>query len=350
MLNFITLFDKNYLSRGLALYQSLSEQCDDFFLYILAMDLETEEYLKKENRNNRMIIPLSQIESFYCELPEIKKERSRAEYCWTLTPYSIQYAIKQYNMESCTYIDADMYFYSDPKVLIDEAGNNSIIITEHRYTPEYDQTKTSGKYCVQFMHFKNDVYGLDALEWWRQRCKEWCYAISRNGKFGDQKYLDDWTTRFRGVYVPRNIGCGIAPWNMQQYDFFIKDGRIIVSDKITKEQGELIFVHYHSLSKCLSNGIDVWYLGVYYLSDVIKNILYKPYINKLIAIESKLGKYLVSPVYNKMRKESFFIYYIKNVIKSLLIKRQYALYMKSMYKTFLIINERSEIAAVLART
>jgi len=335
MINFITLFDKNYLSRGLALYHSLVERCDDFHLYILAMDLETEEYFKQENMDNRKIISLKQIEAFYPELVEIKKERSRAEYCWTLTPYSIQYAIKKHSLESCIYIDADMFFYSNPNVLLKEAGNNSIIITEHRYTPEYDQTKTSGKYCVQFMFFKNDANGTEALEWWRQRCKEWCYARFEDGRFGDQKYLDDWITRFKGVYVPRHIGCGIAPWNLQQYDFNEKEEKIYIHDIITKEEKELIFSHYHNLRKCIYSGKIIWYLGSYHFPNKSKEILFIPYIKRLLDIENKLENNLISPVEIKTtipHKQPFIIFLIKNIIKSFFIKKQFELYKEDINK------------------
>jgi hypothetical protein len=333
MFNFITLFDKNYLSRGLALYQSLVEHCDNFFLYILAMDSETEEYFKQEGADNRMIISLSQIEISYPELSEIKKGRSRAEYCWTLTPYSIQYATINYNLESCTYIDADIFFYSNPRILIDEAGDNSVVITEHRYTAEYDQSKTSGKYCVQFMYFKNDRNGSETLEWWRQRCKEWCYARFEDGKFGDQKYLDDWTIRFKGVYVPHHIGCGIAPWNLQQYEFNEKKEKIYVYDLITKEEKELIFFHYHSFKKYLYSGKIVWYLGDYYLPDKSREIIFTPYIKRLLDIEKKLENNLVSPAEIKTtipHKQSFIIFFIKNIIKSFFIKRQFDLHKKNV--------------------
>ncbi len=37
--------------------------------------------------------------------------------------------------------------------------NKSVLITDHRYTPIYDQSLKSGRYCVQFITFKNDKIG-----------------------------------------------------------------------------------------------------------------------------------------------------------------------------------------------
>ena len=80
---------------------------------------------------------------------------------------------------------------------------------------------------MQFMLFKNTEGGLKVLNWWRDCCLEWCYNRHEDGKFGDQKYLDDWTTRFKNIHVLRNLGGGLAPWNVQQYDFKTIDGEII---------------------------------------------------------------------------------------------------------------------------
>jgi hypothetical protein len=325
MINFITLFDKNYLSRGLALYSSLMMYCDDFFLYILALDSDTEDMLIKETHNNVSVISLTKIESFYPELINIKQERTRAEYCWTLTPYSIQYAIKKFDLDSCTYVDADIFFYSDPRIIFNDAGDNSIIITEHRYTPEYDQTKTSGKYCVQFMYFKNDKNGMETLEWWRQRCKEWCYARCENGKFGDQKYLDDWITRFKGVYVPTHIGCGLAPWNIQQYDINIINDTLYAQDKITKETAQVIFFHFHGIKNIHTNQNEIiWHLSDYRIDSVVKEVIYSKYIKNL----SQYNEPCID-LAKKIQKPTFcaiLFMVIKDIIKSFFIFDKYNYY------------------------
>jgi hypothetical protein len=330
MTNFITLFDKNYLSRGLALYQSLLKYADDFLLHILAVDDETEHYLLKKKYEKTNIILLRQIESAYPELNKIKLQRTRGEYCWTLTPYCLHFALKQYNLPACTYLDSDIYFFYNPSVIFEELDNNSVIITEHRYTPEYDQTTTSGKYCVQFMFFKNDEYGLKVLEWWRDRCAEWCYAKFEDGKFGDQKYLDDWTTRFQRICVPKHIGCGAAPWNIQQYDIINNENVLNLQDKITKLKMPLVFFHFHTLKKYISRKKMFWLLSNFYkIDNNAKEKIYKPYILKLLDIESKLDEYLLLNFrqgFISKIKGTFSYFYIKNIIKSFCIKSSFASY------------------------
>jgi hypothetical protein len=296
------------------------------------MDQETEDLLNKEILNKISIIPLSQIEAFYPELTELKKTRSRAEYCWTLTPYSIQYAIKKNNLNSCTYLDSDIYFFNDPKILFDEAGNNSIIITEHMYSPECDQTKKSGKYCVQFVFFKNDNDGMEALEWWRQRCREWCYSKCEDGKFGDQKYLDDWTTRFKGVYVPAHIGCGLAPWNIQKFNIINENGKLYSQDKITKKKEPVIFYHFHNLIKIYADAEKIiWRLfndKRYIIDNIVKEYIYNDYIDFI----SKYDDNSISS-FEKIKKPTFiniFLLIIKDIIRSLLIFRRFKYYKEQL--------------------
>jgi hypothetical protein len=243
MLNFCTLFNTTYLSRGLAMYQSLEKHATDFHLYIIAFDDHCFDLLNKLGLESATIISLKKFENE--RLLEAKKDRTAGEYCWTCGSSSIKYCIETYHLDHCTYVDADLLFFKDPKVLIDEMGEKEVLITEHRYSPRYEQSATSGKYCVQFMTFRNTWGGMEVLNWWVDACLTWCYDRFEDGKFGDQKYLDDWTTRFSTIHVLQHLGGGVAPWNVQQYDFGTVGAKVQGTSLATTEKFDLVFYHYH---------------------------------------------------------------------------------------------------------
>lgn len=282
MYNFCTLFDSNYLSRGIACYRSLEKHCNDFHLYIFAFDDKCYSVLQKMNLPKATIITLKQFED--PELLKVKPVRTIAEYCWTSTSSTILYVLENFNVDNCTYIDADIYFYSSPKIIFDEMGDNSILITEHRYSPQYNKELKAGKYCVQFVTFKKDERGLKALRWWRDRCIEWCYNRFEDGKFGDQLYLDDWTTRFEGVHVLQHSGGGIAAWNVQQYDFKKAVNKITGIQNDGKEF-EVVFYHFHYLRFYKDGSLE---LGRRVLSETVLNTFYKPYVKQLDEIKKEI--------------------------------------------------------------
>ncbi len=307
-LNFCTLFDSNYLHFGLTLYSSLERHCDNFHLYIFAFDDKCEQFLKSQNLKNVTIISLREFEDE--RLLKIKPTRKKGEYCWTCTPSTILYVLKNFNVENCTYVDSDIFFFNNPRILIDEMGDKSVLITSHNYLPQYDQSEICGKYCVQFMFFKNDKYGLEALEWWREKCLEWCYGIPCDGKFGDQKYLDDWLTRFSQVHELKNEGGGVAPWNVSAYK--------IKGDKIYKNDGQifdLIFYHFHGLALLNDSCVRLAPKKYKIKKDAVKNI-YKKYLNAMSKSIEQIGD--VSDFINevKRKKPSFF----KKIIMKFSIK------------------------------
>lgn len=284
MLNFCTLFDSVYLSRGMAMYESLCRRCSDFHLYIFAFDDICYDFFYQHSFKNITVISLKEFEDE--KLLAVKESRSSGEYCWTCTPSVILYVLNHYNVENCTYIDADLLFFSSPNILIDEVGKDSVIITEHRYTKKYDQTETSGKYCVQFVFFKNDTRARTVLEWWRQACLDWCYYRVEDGKFGDQKYLDDWCTRFEGIHELQHLGGGVAPWNMQQYSFVKKKGKLYGVENETGREFVVVFFHYHALM-FLSR--IFFSFSAFYEKNTrgIYRYLFLPYISQILRVRRK---------------------------------------------------------------
>lgn len=285
MLKFCTLFNSNYLSRGLAMYNSLEAHCDDFHLYILALDENCLEILSRLKLRHVTPIALKEFENE--ALLAVKPGRTATEYCWTCASSSIKYCIEQYNLDHCIYVDADLLFFSNPKVMYEEMGEKSVQITRHRYTTCFDQTETSGIYCVQYLTFKNNPEGMEVLNWWVNACLEWCFCRMEDGKFGDQKYLDDWTKRFSCVQELTNLGGGVAPWNVQQYAFKNVRGKVKGTEFFSNKQFDLIFYHYHGFSYTWNNSFKLTSEHYPLNRNQISHI-YKPYVIALSEAENMI--------------------------------------------------------------
>lgn len=271
---FTTLFNSYYLPKGITMIESLSRHCDNFHLYVFAYDAKCYAYLQKQNYPNVTVLSLKHLEHHFPQLLEVKPSRTFAEYCWTTTAFTIMYCLENFDIDHCTYIDADLYFFANPHVLVEEMVDNDILITEHRYAPLYEhQSRYAGKYCVQFLTAKNNENGRKVIDWWKDACHEWCYNRYENGKFGDQKYLDDWTTRFHGIHVMQNLLGGLAPWNVAQYNL---------------SQIEPVFYHFHYFRSSEICGLYEYIFGPYELQTEAIEQFYEPYLQSVSRIHKQL--------------------------------------------------------------
>lgn len=240
---FCTLFDINYLPRGLVLYRSLERVAGDFRLLAFCMDTETEEALARLQLPRLTVVPLRELERHDPQLLAVKDDRTQVEYCWTATPAVCLYALETSpDATEITYLDADLMFFSDPEVLFAEMGGAATMIVPHRYAPEHRwKEPESGTFNVEWLTFRRDPDGLAALRWWRDQCIEWCYFRVEDGKMGDQKYLDDFPKRFERVHILEHPGGGLAPWNVTNHELGEEGGGVLVDGR------PLVFFHYHSL-------------------------------------------------------------------------------------------------------
>jgi hypothetical protein len=248
MNNFCTLFDSGYLIKGVAMLKSLARFCPGARVYVLCMDARAQEILEALALPGVVCIPLADIED--AALLEAKKDRSIAEYCWTLTP-CLPWHVLRHNpdIDFITYVDADLLFYSTPQPLFDEIGDSSIVIIEHRFTPSLKkELEVNGRFCVEWVGFRRNEEGMACLSRWREQCIEWCHDRLEDLRFGDQKYLDEWPDRYRSCHILQHVGAGVAPWNYAQYAFG-EDS----AGHITVQGAPLIFYHFHQF-KLLDNG------------------------------------------------------------------------------------------------
>ena len=275
------------------MYESLCCHCQEFHLYVFAFNDVCYTILKSLRLNKMTVISLSEFEDD--ELLRVKQTRTRGEYCWTCTPSTILYVLDRFNVESCTYLDSDLYFFSSPQCLFDEMGDDAVMITPHNYTSQYDQSIRTGIYCVQFVAFKNNEQGRNVLNWWREVCLDWCYNRFENNRFGDQKYLDDWPNRFDGVHVCKNLGAGVAPWNMQQYSFQKKKRQIIGVENLTGNTFDVVFFHFHSLAFVTPSYFSP--RPYYRRCESAIRLMFNPYVKKIKEIRNKYPEVSASEKY-----------------------------------------------------
>lgn len=270
MEHYVTLLDSLFLPQGIALHASMQRHLRGYTLWVLCVDSEAYRILNLLNLANVRILDLGKIETK--ELLSIKHKRSKAEYCWTLTPFAPRFVFEaESSIDRVTYIDADISFLSPPNKIFEELDHSKkeVLITDHAYDPYYDQSPVSGPFCVQFIIF-NRVGGELVRKWWEERCIEWCYNRYEDGKLGDQRYLDHWPNQFpRLVHVMQNKELALAPWNAARFPF-----------------GSAVFYHFHGLRLISGTAVNA---GGYSIPYPVLEYVYRPYLsdlkNALITLE-----------------------------------------------------------------
>ncbi|MBU0743760.1 MAG: glycosyl transferase [Gammaproteobacteria bacterium] len=275
---FCTSFDRHYFSRALALYGSLLKHCGDFHLFALCLDEDSYTNMAKLALPQVTIIFLGDLEKANSDLLNIKNTRSKVEYYWTCGPVYILFILENYaQVDIIAYLDADMFFFSDPESLYEEFGGYSVAIVEHRFSfLRQRKEKKFGIYNVGVLIFRRDEYAMACLSWWRDRCIEWCYSISSEGRYGDQKYLDSWQNKFKNVKVIQHKGVNLAPWNIAKYKITERDNRLWIDEQL------LVCYHFAGLKELWPwlFDINLGRSGVR-LSGKIKKRIFGFYINEL---------------------------------------------------------------------
>ena len=108
---FCTYLDKNYLPQGITMINSLLKVKSNIKIYVICFD---DYSLTKigELGSNVVSLNINLIETKL--LKNIKLQRSKVEYYWTLTPVIIKYILLNYCNKRVTYLDADLFFLKYP--------------------------------------------------------------------------------------------------------------------------------------------------------------------------------------------------------------------------------------------
>lgn len=182
------------------------------------------------------------------------------ETMWRLGPQRIRTEMQRAQSD-VTYVDADYYFFGPIDEYYHEVGDAPAAIIPHASTTRAEASALGygtgknyfigtlheahaglyGTYNVGMVYFDNTVQGREILDWWVDRCAEWCHARVEDGKYGDQKYLDEFPAM--GAKVITNPGVGMGPWSSKALKM-TRDGDRIMIGKPGQEPRRLLAYHF----------------------------------------------------------------------------------------------------------
>jgi hypothetical protein len=240
--HFCTLFDMRYAARGLAMLESLEARFSgEKTITILAMDDTTPSMVRKMGRSGWNVISVEDLSD--PELLAARQERPHREFCWTCAPAMAARMVDiRKEGDVVVYVDADLYFFSSPQLLLDElADGGNILIHEHRFSEDRKHYEpSSGRFNVGFVAFVVGDESRACVQRWRAQVLDKCVLDPDNGYCGDQGYLNEWPDRYPGLRILKNIGGGVAPWNLLSYK--------VTGDALhpSVDDTPVVFFHYHA--------------------------------------------------------------------------------------------------------
>lgn len=278
--HYVTLFDHNYLAKGLSLYSSLQKHSSkDFRLWVLPMDDETRWYLEGHLNvlSNMWLMDNGSVSQ---EFVQKTSGYTWPQKCWAMASEVTKSVMDNIHDvdDEVTYLDSDLYFFEDPEIAHQEIAGRHVAIVPHRFPAhDYERLRPSGLFNVSWVTFKTTTTAREILKWWNQQVMQRCDAST----CGDQKYLDAWPGALgQDLCVFEHLGIGTGPWNAYTYD--IQNG--------PKVNGQpLVFYHYHE-TKRLTNDI---YTMTYYPTTVQqREYIYAPYLRALRYMQYHIDKEL----------------------------------------------------------
>jgi hypothetical protein len=201
-----------------------------------------------------------------------------------LSPFLCGEALKRtHDGEDAIYLDADMFFYSDPAEAIDQAVGAEVAIVEHRFPANLSFLERFGRFNVGWIMFKHGEVASRCVARWQAQCLDWCFSIVEDTRFADQKYLDAWPREIKSLVIIDHPGVNLAPWNVARHRLSMDGTTILIDDR------RLIFFHFHKLRQLRRSLYEVDMLGYgETFEGVLGSQVYGRYLRALERIEHQL--------------------------------------------------------------
>ncbi|MCB9962681.1 MAG: glycosyltransferase [Hyphomonas sp.] len=150
------------------------------------------------------------------------------------------------------YFDPDTHAYSDLNMLVDEFGDDEVLITPHCSEDAFAESEihynemsslAHGVFNLGFLGLKNTGSGIKVADFWCRRLLRHCADDHGRGLFTDQKWFNMVPVFFDNVKILKHKGCNTASWNIANRPI-TQEGDVVMAGGVP-----LVFFHFSGYDK-----------------------------------------------------------------------------------------------------
>ncbi len=246
-------------------------------MHVLALSQEAADFLESRGLPGLCVIRLETLIATEPQLANVRLSRTVAEFAFTLTPFLICETLKACpNNEWVIYVDADMLFFGPVAEVMKHHQAADVIMSPHNFSDHMKEQERYGTYNTGFTAFRKGADGEKCAKWWAAQCLAWCHDRLENGKFADQKYIEQFPKIVSKAEGLEHLGVNCAPWNASGRRFGRRSGTTLVDDF------PLILYHFAKVKRINSSFIATRtkVQGVKNAKGLNRHV-YKPYAKAL---------------------------------------------------------------------
>ena len=190
---------------------------------------------------------------------------------WSMKPVLIKYLLEEKGYEKVFLIDADIYFFSDFRFLVDKLDRHDVLLSPdwrssdpHTDIINFEKLYKEGIYNGGFIGANKN--SLKAMDWWAMVCEFACVNDPLKGMYYDQVHLNMMPSYFENVGIIKHRGCNVANWNMVE-----------CKRSVGKDQKTVLIANEYPWCSCISQRVRSRVLSMertlYYLL-ILSNIIW----------------------------------------------------------------------------
>jgi hypothetical protein len=242
-----TSINLRYLPKALAWAKSVKAHNPDWQTHILLNDALPESTTSWPNVDR--VFPVSDI-----GIPGFQAwvYGMRVVECCTATKPFYARKLLQAGFQHVFFFDPDTFVYSDLNQLVDEFGDDDVLITPHCSEDavrdaeiHYNEISSlaHGVFNLGFLGLRNGPNAKAVIDFWCRRLTRHCVDDHARGLFTDQKWFNLVPVFFDGVKILKHRGCNTASWNIASRPISLVDGQYLAGG------APLVFFHFSGYDK-----------------------------------------------------------------------------------------------------